>query len=93
MTSASTCVRFCPLFFACSQSNSGSHSPAESNEETQPELRGEGERGAGDSGPAPSSDSRPPFRLGYKLVYAVGTTDSIFLYDTGEPAPELWHGM
>ena len=77
LVSASTCVRFCPTFFQRGRSSSGGGA-----QENQPP--------APDRSPFPSTgqpgavnDKTGPLQLPYKLVYAIGTTDSIFIYDTG----------
>lgn len=85
MTSASTCVRFCPVFFASTRA----HSPANSNQETCTQVAGKAPDKAAGGAEAAGTCSRAPFDLGYKLVYAVGTTDSLFLFDTGERGTAL----
>jgi len=62
LAAGSTCVRFCPTFFARAQP-AGAVSAS----------------GKGDSSLAP--------QLPYRLVFAVGCTDSVLLYDTEHAEP------
>jgi hypothetical protein len=85
LASASTCARFCPKLFKRSRPES-----TKSFKENSP-------GGSADATPArPASVDQPcgtgtPMQLPYKLVFAVGTTDSVFIYDTGARALPPWH--
>eukprot|EP00892_Ulva_mutabilis_P006835 jgi/Ulvmu1/4523/UM002_0249.1 len=85
ITSASTCVRFCPVFFA------SAHAAGSEKEDDSQKQAGKADGCAIDTAKetatGASAGSVSPFRLGYKLVYAVGTTDSILLYDTDDVRP------
>jgi hypothetical protein len=68
MTSASTCVRFCPIYFECCNPS--------------PLCRESGEERRDSALPANEDDVF--MGLGYKLIFAVGTTDSVYIYSTGK---------
>ena len=77
LASATTCVAFCPNVFESDRpAAAAGRAPAE---QSQPQA----------ARPAPTShgaaDAAAFMQLGYKLVFAVGSTDSVFIYDTGVP--------
>lgn len=84
VTSASTCVRFCPVFFARVRTT-GSPGSGKENDNQQHDVENAGRLA---SNADDNVNNTSPFQLSYKLVYAVGTTDSILLFDTG--APSWW---
>ena len=71
LTSATTCVAFCPVVFV---------SPHDSNAASQAAAQNES---AGASAAAEASHGTRLMELGYKLIFAIGSTDSVFIYDTG----------
>ena len=90
LTSATTCVSFCPIVFQSAHAPSDAHVIG-------PERPDAGGACAAASGAAHAvatgaqqtgAQGDRLLELGYKLVFAVGSTDSVFVYDTGE-IPQL----
>jgi hypothetical protein len=74
LTSATTCASFCPILFLSAHARSGASSDAPT--------------GNGDKGKEGGAHvARPLMDLGYKMIFAVGSTDSVFVYDTGAQRP------